>query len=408
MQKMVWHLFFATVFAFAVWGCRDDSNVLTGIDVLIEQNMEVLAGKRVGLITNPTGVTRTLSSTVDVLYQHSEVNLVALFGPEHGVRGDFAGGEKISHMVDEKTGITMFSLYGKTMKPTLEMLGNIDILVFDIQDIGCRSYTYISTMAYAMQAAKEHNIAFVVLDRPNPLGGVLVEGPMLDMDYRSNIGYYPIAYVHGMTVGELAGFFNQEYEIDADLTVVEMKGWKRNMVFEDTGLTWLPTSPHIPHAITAFYYPTTGIVGELNTINIGVGYTIPFELVAAPWMDATALAEEMDSRELPAVKFRPIYFKPFYYHFANQPIQGVHVHILDQKHFEPIRTQVHLLSAMIKLFPENDIFATHRISSFDKAAGSDELRSMLKAQIPPDKIIQSWHEELQNFKQTREKYLIYE
>lgn len=393
---------------FSLVACSHVVEFSLGIDVLLEENLALLTGKRVGLITNPTGVTSDYKSTIDVLNDHPQVDLKALFGPEHGVRGDFAGGVKISDMVDEKTGIPMYSLYGKTKKPTPEMLQNIDILIYDIQDIGCRSYTYISTMAWAMQAAAEQNIQFVVLDRPNPLGGNLVEGPMLDMEYRSTIGYYPIAYVYGMTVGELARFFNQAYNIGVDLTVVKMKGWKRDMRFKDTGLTWLPTSPHIPHAISAIYYPTTGILGELNSVNIGVGYTIPFELVAAPWIDAEALADKLNDLELPGAVFRPIYFKPFYYHFKDQPIEGVHILIVDPKAFRPIRTQVHLLAALVELYPEHDIFATERISSFDKAAGSAQLRSMLQQKIPAEEIIQSWQKELNAFKMIRQNYLIYD
>lgn len=282
--------------------------VKPGIDVLLEKKVDVLKNKNVGLITNPTGINSKLESTIDLLHNHPDINLKAIFGPEHGARGNVNAGDKVEDLVDEKTGIPIFSLYGKNRRPNQEMLKDIDVLVYDIQDIGSRSYTYIYTMSFAMEAAKENNIPFVVLDRPNPLGGNIVDGPILEKQYKSFVGYYPIAYTYGMTCGELAMFFNKEYDINCDLEVVKMEGWKRNMTFEDTGLQWVPTSPHIPHSISALYYPLTGIIGELHTIDIGIGYTKPFELIGQEWMDGTELAKELNSRNLEGVHFRPMYY----------------------------------------------------------------------------------------------------
>jgi uncharacterized protein YbbC (DUF1343 family) len=323
------------------------------------------------------------------------------------VRGDYSAGAHVEESLDSKTGVPVHSLYGKHRKPTQEMLKGVDVLLYDIQDIGCRSYTYIYTMAYAMEAAAEKGIPVIVLDRPNPLGGELVEGPMLNMDYRSFIGLYPIAYIYGMTVGELAELFNVEYNINCDLTVVKMEGWERWMSFEDTGLEWIPTSPHIPRASTAWYYPATGIIGELNTFNIGVGYTLPFELMATPWIDAEQLADELNGRSLPGVYFRPIHYRPYYLHFENELVHGVHLHIMDRSVFKPVSTQMHILDAIHTLYPEQEIFSEKRKASLDRAFGSDYLRKATLDGKTARDIIASWQDELSAFRDIRDKYLLY-
>ena len=290
--------------------------VLTGIDVLTQQHFKCLQGKRVGLITNPTGVNANLVSTVDVLKAAPGVNLVALYGPEHGVRGDIHAGDKVETARDAKTGLPVFSLYGKTRKPTPEMLKDVDVLVYDIQDIGCRSFTFISTMGLAMEAAAESDKEFVVLDRPNPLGGLKIEGNITDDDCMSFVSQFKIPYIYGLTCGELARMLNDEGMLKGGvrckLTVVKMKNWKRSMGYADTGLQWIASSPHIPQAVTAYYYPTSGILGELGYVSIGVGYTIPFQMFAAPWIDAVQLADAMNAHQMPGVTFRPIFLKPFY------------------------------------------------------------------------------------------------
>lgn len=381
--------------------------VKLGIDVLLEKQLDLIKGKKVGLITNPTGITSQLKSTIDALNEQPEVNLVALFGPEHGVRGDLPGGERISSYQDKKTGITVFSLYGETRKPTPEMLNNIDVLLYEIQDIGSRAYTYIYTMAYAMEAARDAKIPFIVLDRPNPLGGNRVEGNVLDPKFKSFIGLYPIPYVYGMTVGELAQLFNKEFKINCNLTVVPLEGWNRGMNYKDTGLLWVPTSPHVPHPETAYLVAAIGCIGELGTISEGVGTPSPFEFIGAPWMDADRLAAELNSRNLPGVYFRPTYFRPFYLRFIKEQCIGVQIHILNKNTFEPARTQVHILTAVQKLYPNQNIFKTTRVTSFDKAFGTDEVRKAVVRGDSAEKIIASWNDQLEKFKKIRQNYLIY-
>jgi len=290
-------------------GSTTAQNIKTGLEALKSQNFKVLEGKRVGLITNPTGFDNNLKSTVDVLFEAKNVKLVALFGPEHGVRGDVHAGDKVENMNDPKTGLPVYSLYGKTRKATPEMLKDIDVLVYDIQDIGSRSFTYISTMGLAMEAAAENNIEFVVLDRPNPLGGNKVEGNLAEEGFISFVSQFKIPYIYGLTCGELAVMLNEENMLGkkCKLTVVKMEGWKRSMTFEQTGLQWVPSSPHIPQPISAIAYPISGILGELGYMSIGVGYTIPFQMFAAEWIEAEKLAGKMNSYNLPGVTFRPMH-----------------------------------------------------------------------------------------------------
>ena len=381
--------------------------VLPGIDVLIKEKMNLIKDKRVGLITNATGITSSLQSTIDVLHRHPSANLVALFSPEHGIRGDLPGGEYVKKYEDDRTGLIVHSLYGRTRKPTPEMLKGIDVLMYDIQDIGSRAYTYIYTMAYAMEAAHEQNLPFIFLDRPNPLGGLRVEGNILDPKFSSFVGLYPIPQVYGMTIGELARLFNTEFGIGCDLTVVPMKGWRREMLFEDTGLMWVPTSPHVPHAETAFFVVATGFMGELDTMSEGVGYTSPFELVGAPWMDGEELAQELNSRKLAGVYFRPTHFKPNYAKFIGTQLEGVQIHLLDKRAFSPAATQIHILTAIQKLYPEHEIFNTDRSRVFDKVYGTDRVRQRIIAGESAETIIRSWEDELNRFKRIRQKYLIY-
>ena len=305
--------------------------IKTGIEVLKEQNFKLLEGKRVGLITNPTGVDNRLRSTIDILAEAPNVNLVALFGPEHGVRGDAHAGAYVDNQVDPATGLPVYSLHGKTRKPTPEMLSGIDVLVYDIQDIGCRSFTYISTMGLAMEAAAENDVEFVVLDRPDPLGGNKIEGPIVEEGFFSFVSQYPIPYLYGLTCGELAMLLNGEGMLDhrCNLHVVAMEGWKRGMTYEETGLEWIPSSPHIPEAKSTFFYPASGILGELGYLSIGVGYTIPFQMFAAEWIDADRFAEALNGLSLPGVIFRPIHARPFYSIGQGKTLHGVQLHVVD-------------------------------------------------------------------------------
>ena len=259
--------------------------IKTGIEVLKEQNFRCLEGKRVGLITNPTGVDNNMKSTIDILHEAPNVNLVALYGPEHGVRGDVHAGDHVTDIKDASTGLPVYSLYGSTRKATPEMLKDVDVLVYDIQDIGCRSFTYISTMGLAMEAAAENGKEFIVLDRPNPVGGLKVEGNLVEDDCISFVSQFKIPYLYGLTCGELALMLNGEKMLtdgaQCNLHVVKMKGWKRKMDYTQTGLQWVPSSPHIPHSHSAYFYPVSGILGEFGYMSIGVGYTIPFQMFAA-------------------------------------------------------------------------------------------------------------------------------
>lgn len=389
--------------------------VKTGIDVLRDRGFDILKGKRVGLITNPTGITADLQSTVDVLFNAPGVKLVALFGPEHGVRGDEDAGKSVETYADPKTGLTVYSLYGKTRKPTKEMLQGVDVLVYDIQDIGVRSYTYISTMGLAMEAAAENNIPLVVLDRPDPLTGTRVEGPMLHPRFKSFIGAFPVPYVYGMTAGELAKMVNGEQWLGGnskcDLTVVPLQGWKRSMWWDETGLVWVPTSPHIPHWQTTIFYVLTGLLGELATANQGVGYTLPFELVGAPWVDQYALTRYLNSLNLAGVVFRPLTYTPFYRDTTGIRYKGVQIHLTDREKLDMTAVQMSVIDALIRLFPDYDIFGRAKgsnIEAFDRAVGSSDVRQAFQNHTPLADILRQIDVECRQFSSVRQKYLIYE
>lgn len=399
------------VFIFSVQA----KQVKTGIEQLKKNNFKQLVGKRVGLITNPTGVDANLKSTIDILFEASNVNLVALFGPEHGVRGDLYAGDEVADEKDSHTGLPVYSLYGKNRKPSPEILKGIDVLVYDIQDIGSRSYTYISTLGLAMEAAAENDIEFVVLDRPNPLGGKKMEGAVTEKEFTSFVSQFPIPYVHGLTCGELAYFLNEEglltNGIKCNLTVITMKGWKRKMNFEATGLPWIPSSPHIPHYEAAYYYPISGIVGELSYINIGVGYTMPFELFATPWIkDAELLANNLNSLRIPGIIFRPIHYKPYYSHFKDENISGVQVHIRDYEKVTLSVIQFYVLQELHKLYPDQNLFDEKnekRFNMFDKVCGTDKIRKTFTRRFLVEDILPLWNQDTESFHKKVKPYLIY-
>ncbi len=410
-MKKLWLLF---LFVF-ITGSILLGQTKPGIEVLIESNFKILQGKRVGLITNPTGITSKFVSTVDILANTKDVNLVALFGPEHGVRGDVAAGGKVDTFIDSATGLPVYSLYGKTRKPTPEMLKGIDALVYDIQDIGSRSYTFINTMALAMEAAAENSIEFIVLDRPNPLSGNRVEGNVLDLKFKSFVGQYPIPYVYGMTCGEFAELLNNEAWLDdgkkCKLTVVKMKGWKRSMHWDETGLPWVPTSPHIPNSQTALFYSAIGMLGELETVNIGVGYTMPFQLIGTQWINAIQFADALNKKQLPGVYFRPLSYKPFYGSQQGKQLQGVQIHIIDRSKINLTNIQLHVIETLIKLYPKKNPFVladSNRNAMFDKVMGTDEARKSLMNGVSASSIIASRQNEVVEFMKMRKKYLLYE
>ena len=391
-----------------------NKQVMTGIDVLEQQAFKCLQGKRVGLITNPTGVNRHLVSTVDVLNNAPGVNLVALYGPEHGVRGDVHAGDKVDNIKDAKTGLPVYSLYGKTRKPTAEMLKDIDVLVYDIQDIGCRSFTFISTMGLAMEAAAENGKEFVVLDRPNPIGGLKVEGNITDNDCISFVSQFKIPYLYGLTCGELAQMLNGEgmltNSVQCKLTVVKMKNWKRKMNYAATGLQWIPSSPHIPQAVTAYYYPTSGILGELGYLSIGVGYTIPFQMFAASWINAIQLADAMNAHHLSGVTFRPIYLKPFYSVGKGEQMQGVQMHITDYQAIQLTPIQFILIEEIARLYPEHSVMEhadTKRFGMFDKVSGSKQIRERLALHNRWADVKSYWDKDVEAFKALSKKYYLY-
>lgn len=385
--------------------------VKTGIEVLKANNFKQLEGKRVGLVTNPTGVDNSLKSDVDILHEAANVKLVALFGPEHGVRGNVHAGDHVGNASDPTTGVPVYSLYGKSRIPSKEMLQGIDVLVYDIQDIGCRSFTYISTLGNIMKAAAENGIKVMVLDRPNPLGGEKVEGNLAEDDCLSFVSAFKIPYVYGLTPGEVALLLNGENMLGAkcDLEVVKMKGWKRKMTYDQTGLQWVLPSPHIPHASSAPYYSVSGIVGELDSISIGVGYTMPFQMFGAPWIDAPVLAQRLNALNLPGVMFRPIYYKPFYAFGKGQDLQGVQVYLTDYRKATLTNIQFYVLQELYSLYPDHDVLAqcTKRHAMFDKVCGSKQIRQLFMKRHKWEDVKPYWEKDAEAFKQLAKKYWLY-
>lgn len=374
-----------------------------GVEALLSDHKDLIAGKKVGLITNPTGVDQKLNSIVDLLQNDPDVELTALYGPEHGVRGDAQAGSYIKSYIDEPTGLPVYSLYGSTRKPTAEMLADIDVLLFDIQDVGTRFYTYIYTMAYAMEAAKENDIPFIVLDRPNPLGGEKVEGPVLDEEYKSFVGNYPIPLRHGMTVGELAKLFNEEFKIGADLTVVEMSGWDRDMYYDETPLEFVAPSPNMPTLDTALVYPGAALIEGTMNISEGRGTTQPFELLGAPFINSTEFAATLNELNLPGVTFRAASFTPSFSKNAGKLTHGVQIHITDRDAYQPVETGLHIVKTMNDMYPEDVQFR----SFFNNLIGNGWVLEAIQNGQSVEEIQAQWQEGLDEFKQVRAEYLIY-
>jgi len=388
--------------------------VETGIDVLQKTNYSILKGKKIGIITNPTGVNQNLESTIDLLHSSNNVDVKVLFSPEHGIRGDHAAGEKIGSYTDKKTGIQVYSLYGKQQKPVAKMLKNLDAIVYDIQDIGVRSYTYISSMGLLMEACAENNVEFIVLDRPNPLGGIKVEGGLVEKDQISFVSQFPIPYVYGLSCGELAKYLNEEGLLKngrkCKLQVIPMKGWTRNMTFRETGLLWIPTSPHIPNSINAIYYAASGILGELYTISIGVGYTQPFELFAAKWIDADDLANNLNNLHLPGIIFRPVHYKPYYSVGKGSMLHGVQLHFTDVRKAQISLLQFYVMQECHKLYPNKNPFRmcdSSRLSMFDKVCGTKKIREYFTKDFQVKDIEELWTPPAKLFKEQSKKYWLY-
>lgn len=374
-----------------------------GDDVLVDEAWRDLAGRRVGIVTNQTGVTSRGESVVDALRRNRKIRIVALYSPEHGLRGDRAAGAYVASYSDPASGLPVYSLYGATRHPTAAMLANVDVLLFDIQDVGDGAYTFVSTMAYVMQAAQRYGKQVWILDRPNPIGGELVEGPVTDPRFSSFIRLYPTAFRHGMTVGELAQLFNAQFGIGAQLRVIAMRGWRRSMVWADTGLTWIPTSPNIPTWQTALVYPATGLVGSFG-INQGLGYK-PFALAGAYGLSAARFASYLTGRNVPGVKFLPVDWSPASGFWAGKTLSGVQLDVYDGHVFPSVRTAVELLGALRAVAPK--ILSVSSTYAIDRDWGTDQVRAGIMAGASVDAVIAAWQPKIKTFLAQRAQNLLY-
>lgn len=395
------------------------AQVKTGLEVLRDSGFKELEGKRVGLLTNPSGVDAQLESSIDILCDAENVDLVALFAPEHGVRGDIYAGGKVESGVDDLTGLPVYSLYGATRQPTDEMLKGIDVVVYDIQDVGSRSYTFISTLGLMMRSCAKLGIEVIVLDRPNPLGGDKVEGPYPKEGFYSFVGQYRIPYIYGLTVGELATMINEEglnrgqkgneEPLKCKLKVIPMEGWTRDMRFEETGLPWVLPSPNIPYPQTAVCYPCSGLVGEFNNyLNIGIGYSLPFGTFAAEWIDADELKSELGSYCLDGIAFRTIHYTPFYGSNAKKLIHGVQFYFTDYRIAQLTTIQFYVMQAVNRLYGKDPFkLSTGRLDMFDKVCGSDYVRTTFSRTLEVGDIIDYWNHDAEAFRELSSKYYLY-
>lgn len=374
--------------------------VLNGIDVLRARNFDILVGKRVGLITNHTGLASDGTPTIDLLFKSGVCRLTALFSPEHGIRGMLD--EKVHSSVDETTGLPVYSLYGESKRPTSEMLRDIDVLVYDVQDIGARFYTYISTMAYCMEEAAKTDVKFVVLDRPNPIGGSRVEGPMLDADKTSFNGYMPLPVRYGMTIGELARYFNTENRIGALLQVVPMQGWRRSYYFWDTGQVWVNTSPNMRSVLAALLYPGVCLLERTN-VSVGRGTDRPFEIIGAPWIEPHRLVAALRAAKIPGIQFMPVYFTPDASRHKGMRCGGATLILSDVDKLNSVLLGLNLASTLNNLYPNE--FKTDNIIDF---LGNASAMRMLKEQQSPAKILRSESPGLKKFLAKRQKALLYD
>lgn len=405
-MRLLFFLFFLSTSLFA--------EVTPGIENLFSQkHVEKIKGKQVALITNQTGVTRKMVPTLEFLVSKEkdhQFKVAAIFAPEHGFTGIGYSWEHL-HDHSSKNGIPVYNLHGRTTRPTDEMLKDIDLIIYDIQDVGCRSYTCINTLFYVMEEAAKKKVPVIVADRPNPINGIVVDGPMLDSKWRSIVGYINVPYCHGMTIGELAQLFNKEYKVGCQLSVVPMEGWKRSMTYSDTKLPWIPTSPNIPEPTTPYFYPMTGILGELQVASIGIGYTLPFKLVGAPWIQAESFADQLNKQDLPGVRFQPFHFKPFFGRFKGEQCQGVMIVVTDHKKIKPVTTQYVIIGLLKSLYPKEFDKAFKASKSrermFAQVNGTDEVYNLLR-----DKPYVTWElrafqqKEREAFGKTRKQYLI--
>lgn len=390
------------------------STIKLGIEKLLETSPKWLSEKRIGLLVNQASVDNHLRNTVDLLVQLYPSNIRTLFGPQHGI-----GGEKQDNMVEShdfihpQFNIPVFSLYGANRTPTREMLETIDILIIDLQDIGTRVYTFISTMAYCMQAAKQHGKKVVVLDRPNPIGGDKVEGNLLKDEFRSFVGIYPIPMRHGLTIGELALLFNNHYQIGCELEVIPMEGWHRYMLFHETGLDWVCPSPNMPSTETALAYPGQVILEGTN-LSEGRGTTIPFQLCGAPFIDPYQLKRKVQQRKLPGIIIREVFFQPTFNKWQSEVCGGLQTHINDPKTYKPYITTLSIIQDTIFLYPSHFSWRKppyeyeREKMPIDLIMGDKSLREGIEQQKDINELEKSWQKELQDFKETAQRYFLYD
>jgi uncharacterized protein YbbC (DUF1343 family) len=383
----------------AVAGSGSVQHTMTGIDVLEAQNFAALQGKRVGLITNHTGVDSAGRRTIDVLAHAPGVKLVALFSPEHGIAGRMD--DTVANSSDEATGLPIYSLYGETRRPTAAMFANLDALVYDIQDAGVRFYTYVTTMGYCMEQAAKQRTAFFVLDRPDILGGEVIEGPMLDADKTSFVAYFPMPVRFGMTLGELAQMFNAENKIGADLHVIAMRNWRRSETHDQTGLAWIAPSPNLRTLRAAFLYPGIEIL-QAGGVSVGRGTDTPFELFGAPWVHADALVAELKRRRIPGLSIAPTEFTPSAGVYKDERCEGVSLTVTNRGSFRSMLMGLEIIAALHKLYPQNfDIAKTVEL------VGSQSTIDRLQRGDDPRDVLAGWSSDLDKFRATRQKYLIY-
>lgn len=403
MKKIISALMF--IFSLSSFA-EDTAKIVLGIDRL-DEFIHLFKNKNAALITNQTGINSEGVSSIDVL--NESLNLIALFSPEHGVRGNEREGAIVEHTRDKKTGLPVYSLYGKTKRPTPEMLKDIDILCFDIQDIGARFYTYISTMAYAMEECAKQNKTFVVFDRPNPISGINVEGNILKEEYKSFVGCFPIVQRHGMTVGELALMFKTEFKINCNLEVIPMKNWNRANYFDELSLMWVPPSPNIPTAETALIYSGVCIFEGVN-ISVGRGTAMPFRYIGAPFIDAETLSEELNKLNLNGVFFLPAYFTPALSVYKNEICKGVQIIVIDKNKFLPVRTAILMMHKIKQMYPKNFLInnAANKLCGLNLLSGTNVLYSVLYNDTSKlEKYLKLISEDENKFKIIRKKYLLY-
>ena len=387
--------------------------VRVGIERLLEEDRSLLAGRRIGLVSNPASIDSAFRHSAEILFEDPEVQLVALFGPQHGFRSDVQDNMiETPHGQDQRRRVPIYSLYSDTREPTGEMLRDIDVLVIDLQDVGTRVYTYIYTMANCMRAAARHGVRVVVCDRPNPVGGVAVEGPTLRPEFASFVGQFPIPLRHGMTIGEIARLFNDVFAIGAALDIVQLDGWQRRMYYDDTGLPWVIPSPNLPTLDSTIVYPGA-VLFEGTMLSEGRGTTRPFELIGAPWIDGERLAAAMNARRLPGVHFRPVFFEPTFQKHARQTCGGCQVHVIERTAFEPVRVAVELIAEFKRQDPAAFAWRQppyeyeHEKWPIDILYGSDRLRLTIDGGDDVSRLIGSWNQEEEAFRRVREQYLCY-